>query len=274
MNTPLRRGSAINTSRINGWLSRFTNYRSTVTRGAIELWMEQFNTDDRDIAARLLDSVLYISYEAIQSNYRSLLQGIDGWDIRANHREGQWYFVPYSSSVGESGDSMLHFFRMANSLNHRQFDSLFIHRSELTSKQLGPSDTVVLIDDFSGTGKQACAAWEQFFSEILVGSPRVILLLLAATNNAINRIRQGTDMEPHCFQILDNRDNLFHSSCRHYTNTEKAQILNYCNRADKKNPRGYGDCGLMIVFSHQCPNNSISILHAKNGKWSGLFPRF
>jgi hypothetical protein len=43
--------------------------------------------------------------------------------------------------------------------------------------------------------------------------------------------------------------------------------------ASQRHPRGFGDCGLVIVLYHQCPNNSLAVLHASSGNWEPLFPR-
>jgi len=273
MNAPLARGTAIDTRRYQRWLSRFSGYQNPVTRNSIEDWLGQFSQADRDIAGRILDSVLFIGYQAIQNSYRGLLNGIGGWNIRANARQGQWFFVPFSSSAGESGDSMLHHFRMANGLSHKRFNPLFIYRSELFSKKLGPDDTVVLIDDLSASGKQACDSWNEFFGELITGSPRIALFLVAATDDAVDKIRDETEMEPHCHKLLTNKDNFFHASCTHFSNNEKTAAMRYCQIADRQRPKGFGDRGLLLVFAHRSPNNSIPILHNDNNRWSSLFPR-
>ena len=56
--------------------------------------------------------------------------------------------------------------------------------------------------------------------------------------------------------------------------SEKDALLEYCKRADRKYPRGYGDCGFVLVLAHKTPNNSIPVLHANNVRWKGLFPRY
>jgi len=149
---------------------------------------------------------------------------------------------------------------------------MFIHRSELVSRNPGPEDTVVLVDDFSGTGNQACDSWH-IFEELLTGRPRVVLMLIAATEDAIARITDETEMEPVCATTLSHKDNLFHDDCRHFTQGEKNTILNYCRRADQHQPRGFGNSGLLVVLAHRTPNNTIPILHATRDEWQGLFPR-
>lgn len=73
---------------------------------------------------------------------------------------------------------------------------------------------------------------------------------------------------------LNGADNFFSDDCLHFTAEEKAAVLKYCNEHFPDSPKGYGDCGLLFVLQHDCPNNTIPILHAYNkNKWFPLFPR-
>ena len=270
---PLNRGTGIDNARYRRWLASFSAYVSQVTRQKVELWLEQFDKADLDVAARILDAVMFIGHEQIKTKYRELLQGLDGWHEDPRHRRGRWYFVPFSGSTGESGDSMVHVFRMATAMTRRNYNPLFVHRSELVSLRLTPEDTVILIDDFSGTGRQATKAWNEVFSEILSEEPRTYLLLVAATQGAVEKVREETDMELICGTILDKRHNLFDPLCKYFEDVEKTRIEKYCRKADRKFPKGSGDAGLLVAFAHRCPNNSLPILHADHDDWSGLFPR-
>jgi hypothetical protein len=273
MKPPLSRGTAVNARRFNRWLADFSGYRNPVTQGLIELWLNLFAPKDRGLAARLLDAVQFIGHQHMQHRYRELLSSIEGWHITEEKRKGRWFFVPFSGSAGKSGDTMLHEFRMANSMTKREYDPLFIHRSELVSKKLSTEDSVILIDDFSGSGKQATDWWHEIFGELLAGGPRVVLMLVAATSVAIKRITDETDMEPFCGTTLRPSDNVFAEECDHFTDEEKQTLLRYGRRADRAWPRGYRDCGLVLVLAHRCPNNSLPILHVNHDAWQGLFPR-
>lgn len=103
--------------------------------------------------------------------------------------------------------------------------------------------------------------------------PEIILMLVAATSVALKRISDETEMQPLCGTKLRLADNIFASECTFFTDVEKIKLLEYCRRADTKNPKGFGDCGLLVVLAHRCPNNSIPVLHSNHSKWQGLFPR-
>jgi hypothetical protein len=186
---------------------------------------------------------------------------------------GKFAFVAFSSSAGESGDNMLHQFRIANSLNHRQFDSLFIGRSDLLRVGLGADDTVVFLDDFVGTGNQAVTAWQNMFQELTAGIGNVYLVTVGAFRVGSERVKKETRMQLLTHRSLGYQDNLFHDNCNHFSTHDKGRLLHYCKIASPARPRGFGDCGLVIVLYHQCPNNSLAILHASSQAWEPLFPR-
>jgi len=273
MKSPLPSGSAIDGARMTYWLNAFGGYREGLSQGSIDRWIDQFDKKDKDIAARLLDSVDFINNLQIRSAFRNILNSLEGWNIDENLRRGKWRFVPFSGTSGSSADSMIHIFRQINGLARNKFNSLFVYKSDLLTETYTAGDTILFIDDFSATGNQACESWKAFFSEIMPPEPRKILVLVASSDRAIERIRTETDLEVHNEITLTDSDNVFHDRCCHFSILEKSTILKYCRKADKRNPRGYGDSGYVVVFSHRCPNNTIPVLHVTQTQWRGLFPR-
>ncbi len=190
-----------------------------------------------------------------------------------------------SRSAGESGDAMLYQFRLANGLDGKSFSGLFVSLSDLfrlpmlpedDPNRLGPDDVVVLLDDFSGTGKQVCDAWNDpatSFGPLLAGVGKVYLILVAASRAARERISIETSISPMPAHELRDSDNVFSNQCGHFTDADKARLLHYGRIAGGAKPKGFGDCGFVVVFQHRPPNNSIPILWADHSKWAGLFPR-
>ena len=275
MRTPRPVGTPIDDNRKQQWLEDFAGYRVPVTEDRINGWLSRFAAADRDAAARLLDAVLFVSSSDVTAAFRQILESLDGWALSEDERQGRWMFVPFTGSAGESGDLMIERFRRANNLKGRKYSDLFCYRADLVKLSPGPEDTVVLVDDFSGTGDQACGAWESTFEELLPRRPRVLLVLLAATDTAQDRIATETGMTA-CARIeLNSAEDIFSAQCTLFSDDEKARLLHYGRRADPKYPRGWGNCGFVIVFPHTCPNNSIPLLHKRRaGHWEGLFPRY
>lgn len=274
MREPRPPGTPINMQRMRDWATEFAGYRINVTENRIDRWLDQFEDAHRDVAARLLDSVQFVSSEQMAALFRDALQSLSGWSLDENEREGSWLFVPFTGSSGESGDVMIQRFRHANNMAGKGYSNLFGYRADLLRSRLGPDDTVVLVDDFSGTGDQACDSWEMIFDELLPERPRVVLLLVAASARAVGRIASETEMEPHACITLGEGANLFSDACPYFAAEEKEILMRYGELADPQYPVGRGDCGFVVVFAHTCPNNTIPILHARRDEWEGLFRRY
>jgi hypothetical protein len=272
MRCPLARGSAINAERIATWLSRFRFYRAPPDDAAIQSWLGRFKAGDKDVAARILDVVEVKSEAEIQDGYRRALEQIEGWSADSANRSGQWVFVGFGRA-GESGQSMLRVFREATGMSSTAFNDLFCSATDLPQRQLTARDTVVFVDDFSGTGRQVTQFWPML-SELIASDAKKYLILTAVTSHALEKITNETELKVYASRVLDSVDNTFHHTCIHFTENEKKAVETYCKRADKKNPRGFGGCGILFVLSHKTPNNTIPILHVNNTKWIGLFPRY
>jgi len=282
---PHQPGAKINEKRRRKWIDRFSSYGAGIDNVAITSWLEQFAEADRDVAARILDVVEYFGQSHIYGAYREALASLSDWNAMPSQRKGKWAFCAMSGSAGESGDAMLHHFRVANRLGAAKYNPLFLTRSELFRRpnlperdrdRLGADDVVVLLDDFSATGKQVCEAWNDpvtSFGALLAGVGTVYLILVAASLKAMKRIKEETSIELVHAHQLNETDNVFAEECAHFTTTDRARLLHYGKIADAKRPKGFGDSGFVVVFQHRAPNNSIPILHADHDEWIGLFPR-
>lgn len=215
----------------------------------------------------------FISSEQISSAFREILSSLNGWNIDENLRIGKWRFIPFSGSAGESGDSMTHKFRHANGLGNKKYNELFVYRSDLLRENIAAEDNIVFIDDFSGTGRQVTENWS-LLQELLPEQPTTYLVLVAANNVARQKIIDETDLQVVSHYDFGESDNIFSLHCNHFSDEEKTNLLKYCRRADRRFPKGFGDCGMVLVFSHNSPNNSIPILHRNNERWEGLFRRY
>lgn len=280
MRTPKARGKPIEAGRIRGWLDRFDGYRVAVTDVRIKNWLAHFRGQDGDLGARVLDAVIFLKPEDVEEALRKTVDHLPGWHKNKAQRDGKWRFVAFSISAGESGDSMLHRARTALGMTGSRYNDLFIHKAELLQANLGTEDSVVFVDDFAGTGQQACTAWKgdseegiTGLAELLPGNPKTYLMLVAAGRRAVERIGLETKLKVITRHVLDRSDDIFAVDCEHFSPAEKDSLLAYCKKADRKNPRGYGDCGFVIVLAHRTPNNAIPVLHANHDRWKGLFPR-
>lgn len=252
MRQPLAPGTPIDAKRYKRWITRFGSYRAAIINPTIQSWLQQFTRSDRDLAARILDTVDFYGQSQIHAAYQQALKSLAGWHANPARRIGRWRFAAMSGSAGESGDAMLHLFRIANNLDAKAFNELFVSRSELFRQPLLPDDdpqklgndgVVVLLDDFSGTGTQVCDAWNDpatSFGALLAGVGKVYLILVAASKAARKKISEETAIRVLPAHELHESDDVFSVRCRHFTNPDRVRLLHYCEIADKKNPKGFG----------------------------------
>jgi hypothetical protein len=273
LKAPRPRGTPIDAKRRRQWTGSFSTYRHQISEHTVDDWVGQFKNEDRDVAARLLDVVDFYSVDRISGAYKTALASLPGWHIKARQRSGTWRFAGLARSAGESADAMMHRFRIANRLDGSNFHNLFIHPSQILLEKLGPDDTLVLIDDFVGTGDSVCTAYRESFAELLVGIGKVYLIVVAAMEGGRVKVEQDTSITCVAGQMLTRADNFFDNQCGVFSKDEKNAVLTYCERAHRAEPMGYKACGLVVSFQHRCPNNSLPIFHIDNGRWTGLFPR-
>lgn len=258
--------------RFQNWYDRFRYYRRPPSVAAIKNWIDAFQECDQAVAAKLLDNVLLISEDDIQRGYREALEVIPGWHRQRARRNGEWLICGLGGA-GESGGEMLRKFREANRLAGSKQDYLFETLSNLPAHQLTEADTVLLVDDFSGTGQQISDYWPTHAE--LIGGARAYLILTAATRDAISLMMKLPSLsEVLVDYVLEPQDNLLAEQSSVFTDYEKERLLEYCIIADKARPKGYGDCGLGVILSHKTPNNSLPVLHVNRPAWRGLFPRY
>ena len=81
MRRPSPPGTAIDARRYRRWIERFGSYREGIINVTIESWLDQFAKRDRDLAARVLDSVDFYGQSQIHAAYRQTLAALvpHGW---------------------------------------------------------------------------------------------------------------------------------------------------------------------------------------------------
>lgn len=264
--------NAIGLQRLDDWASRFRYYRASPDRDDIAAWVRLFAKVDQPLAAKVLDHTDLVSEQQIMAAFKAALEGIAGWQRNKAQREGRWFFAGFGKA-GESGQTMLHKFREANNMASKKFDEMFVSGSDFPSLLLNSQDTVIFVDDFSGSGEQFSKLWPKM-KELLGASPQVHLVLYAATLTASQIIESAEGIQMHAASLLPAESNVFDETNQNFTAAEKAKIESYCKKVDPNNPRGYNSSGLLFILSHKTPNNSLPILHHKTKSWKPLFPRY
>lgn len=143
------------------------------------------------------------------------------------------------------------------------------------------SDTVLIIDDICGTG----GTLEEFFEDniLLFNNKNVIVLFLVINKHAqtkleeIKRKYKDINLSIDCCEVVDKLCNYKYLSEQEFEILEKIERSLW--RRKHRNIMGYENSQLLIGFSHNIPNNTISSIwyESKLGKrkeWSPLFSRY
>lgn len=139
-------------------------------------------------------------------------------------------------------------------------------------KKLKHMKNVILIDDFSGSGKTIKTFLKN--SAHLIRDKKIFLYVFHLTETAKKRIKQAfVDNNYANYEIIyeDLSDSIFEVERFQKSKTsiedfEKEKIRSTA-------PLGFSKCASLVTFSRNCPNNTLSSFWFTSDTWSPLFPR-
>jgi len=228
--------------------------------------MLQFSDEDLPLAAKLLTQLRYFNATNVRGMSRQLVQMIID-DVHGTTPD-RTVFVPMSREPGGGAETVA---RVLRSVRH-PFRPRVMTMVDL--QQLPDDvDTLVFLDDFSGTGDTLTEWWANVEALVRPLAVRVVFAAPVMTTSAAERAREFAiatavhELGPES-NVLGNENVAFDKS-------EKERVLGYCRNTGcgDKFLRGYEGSGLLIAFTHACPNNSLPILWYGEKGWHTLFLR-
>lgn len=247
---------------------RYASYSlERIDQYAIRHWLDQFDGEDKAVALKLLEEVMWFDQTSVNSGCRQIYNEVKN---RYGDSLGTTYFASIGSA-GHSGTDMLRIFRSANRLTARRHNGQFTLSAK--AGELAPGARVVLVDDFLGSGRTALRELQRW-RELTVGKElEVCFAAIAAFVDAVEKI-EAEDCETVVCHYLDDTHRLFSPRNAAFSGDEKRRLEYYCRaRTYSSEPLGYGGTQSYVVFHTRAPNNDVSILIARNQHWEGLFPR-
>lgn len=147
-----------------------------------DVWLSQFEDQDRPAATKLVEQVNYFSYERICEDLQALHQKVMPKIENSS--------VVYSKTyVAKSGDLISYFYRTSNKIPSILFKNLSDHVDDKSNKVL------VLLEDYVGTGTQFLyRAYAKENYELFNQYKKVYLATLVANTSSIQKfdlIRSG-----------------------------------------------------------------------------------
>lgn len=246
--------------------SRFGDHEG-MTEGTILHWMVQFAEEHLPLAEKILRTITYFSSSNIRAMTRELARMIVA-DFGGDPQ--RIIFVPIEDHPG-GGSSTI-----ARVLYHLPAirGSRIVKMSDLEGMDKGNARAVAFFDDFSGTGDQFEDWWLSVEPLVRPLGIPVVIGLLVMTTQARERIQSFVERVL-SVRELNGRYNMLSPLCTTFDNGEKEALTQYCRRTGcgLMYIMGYGSSGLLLAFTHGCPDDSLPILWYDSGNWRTLFRR-
>jgi hypothetical protein len=261
-----------------------------VTTDEVRAWLEQFGgPEEQRLAFRVLAALDFIRADSYQREFGLFAQAIQHRlpaIIRGGTRKRGDMIVSYLDSPGKSGAALAR--KFADSA--RILTDRIVERGRLATRLSGedPVSALIFVDDFIGSGDTACAGIEAVWAEcgdiIKQRGMFVFFLCAAATDYGRDRVVTLTQslysrFEVNIVTIFGDERRVFSPQSQTFTDEierERARELfaKHGKALEPRNPLGYHEGQLAVVFEANCPNNSLPVLWKTRGSWKALFPRF
>ena len=145
---------------------------------------------------------------------------------------------------------------------------------------------VILTDDFLGTGDQLCEKHNDQVKHLTSLGIVVDYVALVGIQRGLEKVKSGCLFHHvNAVVMLDNAHSLSSSPCVHMNELDECPPLSSaeCLRIIRHygtcllphHPMGYKDCGVMVGFNHNTPDNSLPIfwMRSKSHRWTPVFER-
>jgi uncharacterized protein len=262
----------------------------SVSSDDVRAWLEQFgrNSDQR-LMFRILQNLRFYSEDEIRTRMK-VVHGIvvRGLVERVTHKQvkrWQSLAISYLDGPGKSGSRFAKLYIDENDIYHESL----IEKNQLKGLLAKRDDiqALVFVDDFVGSGRSAAEYLQAFAREcgnsILANRIRVFFVAVCGFDAGREYMREALKSETiriniHFCESFDDsakcfseKSNVFASESDKARAKELATIKGalLCKPA----PLGYSDSEALVVFSHNCPNNTLPILWEKTRTWLPLFRR-
>jgi hypothetical protein len=254
---------------------RYRDYKpKPITWLATKRWAMQFEKDDRRLAERLLDNVIYISEsrtrEILVHQNAALMKRL----IAAGLKPKQLIYLQVHDA-GSSSPVMLNLLRDAAGLERMGCKFLDAHDSMRLIKTMNEvgEGALIYVDDFLGTGNQFCRERDDV-ARIMVGTFSEFLLAPCICEEAIYEISQR-GVEAFTGHVHSKAERPLHANSPLFVQTEKDRMELICKGINRVGALGYKGLATMVVLYRNAPNTVPAVLRGSLNQtpFKGIFPR-
>ena len=281
---------------VKGWSA----YRgSEITAENVRSWLEQLESfKDQRLLFTLLRNLRFVTESEIREKLRLAHDAVRTVTpiivIKNKRQKRNDIIVTYVDGEAKSGQ----YYASRYAEENKIAASCVISPVEFTkrAKKFEENNNVtvngiVIVDDVVATGDSLSNAVKKFVEQnrnyIEERSISLVVVVLIGTKKGIGKVERtlgaivGIIPEIRIIEPLEDRYYAFAEEPGIWPSEEdfqkaKALCKDLGARIYKKNPLGFGDMGLLVLYPTTCPNNTLPIIHGSSKEpnpWVPLFPR-
>lgn len=277
-------------------ISSWPTFRGrTITSEDVRSWLCQVpgNIQQRRLF-KILQNTRFVTEketrEKFHSMHASVLRDLPAFIRRKKADRRQDILVTYLAGAGKSGAKYASLYAEENIISPSCVVDIG-QLATLLSRETEGSEgvrAVLIIDDVAASGNTLALELRTFFAKhmSLLSSRGVLVFVVVviATQEGESTIRGAMQeigyerCDVRVCEFLDSRHICFPLDLGFWDSPEeKSEVRALCleigHKIRPKEPLGYHGQALLLVFPHNCPNNSLPILYAPSDSWRPLFPR-
>lgn len=239
-------------------------------------WILQFDSEDQSLAIKLFLEITFFSDEQVKKLCK-VLYGRLPKGTKDGIKKGETIFVSLGD-IPDSGPMLLYHYSKINSIPEEYCYELLKFIDILDTKK--GIKSVIFIDDFIGSGDQACTFLSNELMEDfdIVGIKYKEYQALVGFVTGKEAIIKKTGIKVNITHELTNKDRIFHEASTRLTDNYyelkkyREAMLKYGQKLFPSHPLGYRNSQALIVFYYNTPNNTLPVIWATE-EWKPLFPR-
>ena len=283
--------NSVSSQEVSQLVNSWPHYKGRrISAEDIRAWLEQLRSkSEQRLMFRILQTLHFYSEDEVRHRVRDA-HGIvtRGLVDRVAHKQvkrWQSILVSYLDGPGKSGSRFAKLYIDENGM----FNDSVVEKSQLLSTVQKREDVqaVVFVDDFVGTGRSACDYFDampgEFGQMLKAKGIKCFFVSIVAFSEGLQTLQEhldnrGFEVRVHACERLGEEDVCFGPKSRTFqleADRDKAReiAMSIGRKVCKAAPLGFGDSQALVVFSHNCPNNTLPLLTEGAPGWSPLFRR-
>ena len=260
----------------------------SITTHHVRAWLDQFaNNIERRLMFKLLQSVSFYNEGKIREKltiiHKHVRQGMTS-SIKEGERSNRAILLSSFGNPAKSSSSYARLYASENKIFGENVSSLEDIDKFISKDKEKRITRLVFIDDIIGSGNTIIEGLQNLNSRCgAILKSRGIRVIVAnicgleSGREAIESIKYDFDFDIYICDVLSNSDRCFSEESSIFSVEERKQARDiahkYGSKLQKRQPLGYADSQLLIVFRDTCPNNSLPILWDTKEFWMPLFRR-